>query len=42
MCNGHGTYKCGVCDCEPDFFGKNCECNANDLKFSGNMEMGCM
>ncbi|XP_051176237.1 integrin beta-PS-like [Leptopilina boulardi] len=31
-CNNNGTYKCGVCDCNPGSFGKKCECNntAND------------
>lgn len=27
-CKGHGTLKCGVCECDKDFFGRRCECSA--------------
>lgn len=30
-CNHHGTYKCGVCECEPEFYGRHCECSMTDL-----------
>lgn len=26
-CNGHGTYKCGICDCDESHFGRKCECS---------------
>lgn len=26
-CNGHGTYKCGICECEGSHFGHKCECS---------------
>lgn len=26
-CNGHGTYKCGICDCDDSHFGRKCECS---------------
>ncbi|XP_014241511.1 integrin beta-PS isoform X2 [Cimex lectularius] len=27
-CSGAGTYKCGICECDDDHFGRSCECNA--------------
>eukprot|EP00092_Neocalanus_flemingeri_P010016 GFUD01010796.1.p1 GENE.GFUD01010796.1~~GFUD01010796.1.p1 ORF type:complete len:824 (-),score=173.21 GFUD01010796.1:871-3342(-) len=41
QCNGVGTYKCGICECPPDFFGRKCECSAENLSFSGDLEAGC-
>jgi len=35
LCNNVGTYKCGICECPPDFFGNKCECSAEYL------EAGC-
>lgn len=26
-CKSHGTYKCGVCECDELHFGRNCECS---------------
>ncbi|EFA03618.2 integrin beta-PS [Tribolium castaneum] len=26
-CSNSGALRCGVCDCDPGFFGKTCECN---------------
>lgn len=26
-CNGHGTYKCGICECDGSHFGRKCECS---------------
>lgn len=26
-CKGHGTYKCGICECDDSHFGRNCECS---------------
>lgn len=26
-CKGHGTYKCGICECDELHFGRNCECS---------------
>merc|ERR1711981_609563 len=41
QCSNHGTYKCGICECAPDFFGRKCECDAENLSFSGDLEAGC-
>merc|ERR1719334_636273 len=41
LCNGVGTYKCGICECPPDFFGRKCECSADNLSFTGDLEAGC-
>ncbi len=41
QCNFHGTYKCGVCDCDIDFFGPTCECDINNLKYNDDLERGC-
>jgi len=41
LCNHVGTYKCGICECPPDFFGRKCECSAENLSFSGDLEAGC-
>merc|ERR1740123_2927093 len=41
QCNGVGTYKCGICECPPDYFGRKCECSAENLSFSGDLEAGC-
>lgn len=27
-CNGHGTYKCGYCECDNSYFGQKCECSS--------------
>ena len=40
-CNNVGTYKCGVCECPPDFFGRKCECSAEALPFNSDLEAGC-
>lgn len=26
-CSGHGTLKCGICDCDDSHFGRQCECS---------------
>jgi len=41
QCSGHGTYMCGICQCAPDFFGRRCECDAENLSFHGDLEAGC-
>ncbi|GLV41732.1 myospheroid [Carabus blaptoides fortunei] len=28
-CSGQGTYMCGVCECDQDFFGRHCECSSS-------------
>jgi integrin beta 1 len=37
QCSGHGTYMCGICKCAPDFFGRKCECDAENLSFHGDL-----
>lgn len=41
QCSYHGTYMCGICKCAPDFFGRSCECNAENLSFHGDLKAGC-
>jgi len=41
LCNGVGTYKCGVCTCPSNYFGRKCECSAVDLPFNSDLEAGC-
>ncbi|XP_050504277.1 integrin beta-PS isoform X2 [Diabrotica virgifera virgifera] len=31
VCSRMGTYKCGICECNPGNFGKHCECIADDI-----------
>ncbi|XP_060528890.1 integrin beta-PS isoform X2 [Cylas formicarius] len=31
FCHHHGTYKCGICVCNPGAFGRSCECNAEEI-----------
>ena len=40
-CGGVGSYKCGVCECPEDYFGRRCECSATNLSFQGEWEAGC-
>ncbi|KAK8383508.1 hypothetical protein O3P69_015754 [Scylla paramamosain] len=28
-CSGHGTYQCGVCDCDKGYLGSRCECGSS-------------
>lgn len=30
-CNGKGIKKCGACICEPNYIGRNCECNRENI-----------
>lgn len=40
-CNKHGTFTCGICECNKDFYGRKCGCTLND-SFSGlTFEMAC-
>ncbi|XP_030754778.1 integrin beta-PS isoform X1 [Sitophilus oryzae] len=42
-CHHHGTYKCGICECNPGAFGRHCECNADEInKLSFNKTLGCI
>jgi len=41
QCSSEGTYKCGICQCPADHFGRNCECSAENLSFQGEWEAGC-
>lgn len=29
-CDGHGTYVCGICNCDPFRYGRHCECDAKE------------
>jgi protocadherin alpha len=40
-CNFKGTYKCGICECAPDAFGRFCECDAKNMNLNGDLEAGC-
>ena len=40
-CGDVGSYKCGVCECPEDYFGRHCECSATNLSFQGEWEAGC-
>ncbi|CAN7942404.1 unnamed protein product, partial [Ixodes pacificus] len=31
-CNGRGSSACGVCSCDPNFYGKQCECLDTELQ----------
>lgn len=38
-CNFHGTYKGGICDCNPGAFGRHCECNGDTVsEFPSNVQ----
>lgn len=39
-CSYHGIYKCGVCDCDPQYFGRRCECSAQQQSVKAS-EMSC-
>ena len=40
-CSGRGTYKSGICECDSDYFGIRCECDAENLVLGANLEDGC-
>lgn len=40
-CSFHGTYKCGVCDCDFGAFGRHCECTADQTN-KLNKTIGCV
>ncbi|KAJ8669062.1 hypothetical protein QAD02_000321 [Eretmocerus hayati] len=40
-CNAHGDLSCGICDCNEGFFGKQCECSANDRGQADMDELAC-
>lgn len=35
-CKGLGTYQCGICSCQKGRFGRQCECNNNDVEKDNN------
>jgi len=41
QCSSHGTYMCGICQCAPDYFGRKCECDSENVSFHGDLEAGC-
>ncbi|XP_044753352.1 integrin beta-PS isoform X2 [Coccinella septempunctata] len=40
QCHNHGTYQCGICDCNFGSFGRFCECTTE--KISQNTTRGCI
>ena len=30
-CSFRGTFECGICNCNPGFIGKSCECSVDDM-----------
>jgi len=43
LCDGHGTYSCGVCKCHDGFIGRGCECGSTDAVLPGGLidDSGC-
>ncbi|XP_037934909.1 integrin beta-PS-like isoform X1 [Teleopsis dalmanni] len=40
-CNGHGTYMCGICECDESYVGRNCECSVTDAHSHKESDIGC-
>jgi protocadherin alpha len=40
-CNGYGTYKCGICECDESHFGRQCECDSDNTHGSKDLTAGC-
>lgn len=40
-CSGHGTFVCGICQCDPFRYGKNCECDAKENDPAKDL-LGCL
>ena len=40
ICSGNGELKCGACECDENWEGKNCECGADSNKVELCMENG--
>ncbi|KAL0268505.1 UNVERIFIED_CONTAM: hypothetical protein PYX00_010424 [Menopon gallinae] len=40
-CSGHGTYKCGICECDSTHFGRKCECDAENTNGDKDLHAGC-
>ena len=40
-CHYHGDLSCGICVCYDGYFGKNCECGANDRSHMFINEFAC-
>ncbi|XP_037807558.1 integrin beta-PS isoform X1 [Lucilia sericata] len=41
VCNNHGTYMCGICECDDMHFGHNCECSTTDVHSEKGKDFGC-
>ena len=41
-CNSHGTYMCGICECDEQHFGNHCECSTSDVHSSKDSSYGCL
>lgn len=40
-CSEHGTYKCGICDCNEDYFGRECQCSIKNNQKEEELTGGC-
>lgn len=40
-CNGHGTFKCGICECDKHTLGTFCECSVTDAHTEKEMSLAC-
>ncbi|KAF2356108.1 Integrin beta subunit VWA domain [Trinorchestia longiramus] len=38
LCDGHGTYQCGVCSCDSGYLGRHCECGSDTPLGSGEVD----
>ena len=39
-CNkGSGTFECGICNCDPGHYGRECECSETDISRETSLEM---
>ena len=40
-CSKFGTYKCGICECDKLHFGRNCECDSENIQGKVDLEARC-
>ncbi|KAM7347424.1 integrin beta-PS-like [Cochliomyia hominivorax] len=41
VCDNHGTLSCGICQCNDLYYGRNCECFADDISMKQDKDLGC-